>query len=74
MDKFLADFVDRLFERETLVVIGAFYLLYTGKVADVTEAVTLITTVVALIGGRSYVKGKALEPPASNEVKEKALL
>ena len=56
MDSFLKDLIIRLFERETLVVIGAFYLLYSGHVSTIEEAVTLMTTVVALIGGRSYVK------------------
>lgn len=73
MSKFISDLVDRLFERETIIVIGAFYLLYSGKIGSIEEAVTLMVTVASLIGGRSYVKGKALEPPSSNEVKEKAL-
>lgn len=56
MKLFLLDFVDRLFERETLVVIGALYLLQAGYVTDVIEAATLSITVTSLIAGRSYVK------------------
>ena len=74
MDKFLSDLIDRLFERETLVVMGAFYLIHTNRVDDIVQAAALMVTVVSLIGGRSYVKGKALEPPVPVEVKEKALV
>ena len=56
MKLFWLDLVDRLFERETLVVIGALYLLQAGYVTDVIEAVTLMVTVTSFIAGRSYVK------------------
>ena len=58
MDAFVGDFINRLFERETLVCIAAFYLVYTGKVESAEQAAALISTVIALIGGRSFVKAQ----------------
>lgn len=65
MDSFLRDLVNRLFERETLVVIAAFYLVYAGKIENVEQAAAIISTVVALIGGRSWAKAAAagVQPP-----------
>ena len=57
MITFLDDFVNRLFERETIVVIAAFVFLYTGRITSVEEAVTLITTVLGILAQRGYVKG-----------------
>lgn len=54
---FLDDLVNRLFERETLVVIAAFAFLYMGKVSTAEEAVTLAATVMGLLAQRGYVKG-----------------
>jgi len=56
MDAFVKDLFNRLFERETLVVIAAFYLVYTGQIERAEEAAALISTVIALVGGRSFVK------------------
>ncbi len=56
MDAFFRDLLNRLFERETLVVIAAFYLVYTGRIENTETAAATIATVISLIGGRSYVK------------------
>lgn len=65
---FLDDLVNRLFERETLVVIAAFVFLYMGKIGTVEEAVSMATIVISLLAQRGYVKGvEAKEATAEAE-------
>ena len=48
--------VTRAFQRETLVTIAAMYLIYSGRVTTMEEALATVATVTTLIAGRSWVK------------------
>jgi hypothetical protein len=56
MTEFLKHLVDRLFERETLVTIGALVIYLVTDVDTYEEAAALIGTTSPLVLGRSIVK------------------
>lgn len=56
---FFGSLISRAFERETLVTLASLYLIATGRVTTMEEAVATIGTVTTLVLGRSWVKARA---------------